>query len=190
VLKAENLSYGPAHFPDLQQGLNFHLQAGELLHVKGDNGAGKSLLARVILGSLKATSGSLQNSFSNRYLPQMQNKSAHLPYTLGEILSFRPAQPDLGLIQPSAHSLSWNKASGGERQRTLLTRFFQQEGDLLILDEPFNHLDIGSKGKVRELLRRAFADRKVAIILISHDDAPSEWLPGILVKELELKGRQ
>lgn len=189
ILAAENLSYG-AGARELASGINFSLESGEVLHVTGANGAGKSQLLRVILGLHDKTKGTIRfapEAFPYRYLPQTQNRSSHLPYSLGEVLEFS-ASPNL-LIEESRLVLSWNKASGGERQRVLLSRFFSQPGNLLMLDEPFNHLDAAAKEKVRALLRDTLKNQpRAAAILISHDDRPATWLGGIPVKELHLKG--
>lgn len=190
MISAENLSYG-AGGRELASGLNFSLNAGEVLHVTGANGAGKSQLLRVLLGLQNKSSGTIRlapDTFPYRYLPQTQNRTSHLPYSLGEVLDFSGA-PNL-LIEESRLALSWNKASGGERQRVLLSRFFSQPGNLLVLDEPFNHLDAAAKEKVRALLRNTLmAQPRSAAILISHDDHPASWLGGIPVKYLFLEGQ-
>jgi ABC-type Mn2+/Zn2+ transport system ATPase subunit len=189
ILSAENLSFG-AGGRELAAGLNFSLHSGEVLHVSGANGAGKSQLLRVILGLHGRISGEIRfapDAFPYRYLPQTQNRASHLPYSLGEVLEFS-ASANL-LIEESRLALSWNKASGGERQRVLLSRFFSQPGNLLLLDEPFNHLDTAAKEKVRALLRETLKSQpRAAAILVSHDDQPATWLGGIPVRELFLKG--
>lgn len=190
MISAENLSYG-AGGRELASGLNFSLNAGEVLHVTGANGAGKSQLLRVLLGLQNKSSGTIRlapDAFPYRYLPQTQNRTSHLPYSLGEVLDFSGAPNTL--IEEGRLALSWNKASGGERQRVLLSRFFSQPGNLLVLDEPFNHLDAAAKEKVRALLRNTLmAQPRSAAILISHDDHPASWLGGIPIKYLFLEGQ-
>lgn len=190
MISAENLAYG-AGGRELASGLTFSLNAGEVLHVTGENGSGKSQLLRVLLGLQQKYSGIIRlapDAFPYRYLPQTQNRTSHLPYSLGEVLKFSGAPNTL--IEESRLALSWNKASGGERQRVLLSRFFSQRGNLLLLDEPFNHLDAAAKENVRALLRDTLkAQPRAAVILISHDDHPASWLSGISVKHLFLGGR-
>jgi ABC-type Mn2+/Zn2+ transport system ATPase subunit len=194
MLTATDLSYGPPGSPLLHEGLAVDLRAGELLHVTGANGAGKSLLARVLLGLAPARSGQTKNTFAgHRYLPQMQNRSAHLPYTLGELVTYAgdwEKAEAIGLLPAAQAPRPWNRASGGERQRTLLTRFFLGAGDLLVLDEPFNHLDSASRDRVRALLGETLrADSARAALLISHDDAPASWLSGVPVRTLSLRSK-
>lgn len=187
MISTENLSFAFGGRM-LATNLSFSLAQGEVLHVTGANGSGKSQLVRVLLGLQNKSSGKIRianEAFPYRYLPQTQNRTAHLPYSLGEILSFSGA-PNL-LIEENRLALSWNKASGGERQRVLLSRFFSQGGNLLVLDEPFNHLDSAAKEKVRALLRDTLrVNSRAAAILISHDDHPATWLGGIKVHELNL----
>jgi len=193
VLNVKSLTYGPAGMPSLQQRISFSLSPGELLHIVGVNGCGKSFLLRTILGISPWQSGEISLGFASfRYLPQMQNRAAHLPYSLEDILRFESKNFEdvkkFGLLESAQFSLSWNKASGGERQRTLLTRLFLQAGDLLVLDEPFNHLDGKSKEKVRVLIRQSFENNSSAgAILISHDDEPAAWMGAIPIQTLRLE---
>jgi len=194
MLRAEGLTYGPPGLPPLHRGLTVLLNPGELLHVVGANGTGKSMLARTLLGISAATEGRVTIDFpGTRYLPQMQNRAAHLPYTLGDVLRFEAPNAaswcGLGLLRSEQFSLAWNKASGGERQRTLLTRFFLQQGDLLILDEPFNHLDVESRDIVRRLLSETLRmNPHSGALLISHDDEPRNWMGPVPVRTLSLGG--
>lgn len=58
--------------------------------------------------------------------------------------------------------------SGGQLQRVFLARAFAQEPDILVLDEPANHLDIKSQNELAELLKR-FAESGKAVIGVFHD---------------------
>jgi len=192
MLLVEGLDYGPPNRPPLRRGLSFSVSPGELLHIVGPNGVGKSFLLSTLLGVHSKQAGNIQLGFSrHRYLPQMQNKAAHLPYSLGDILHFEKFSLNglegIGLLNSAQADLAWNKASGGERQRTLLTRFFLQSGDLMVLDEPFNHLDLHSKERVQNLIRETFSERPgSAALLVSHDDDPSKWMGGVKVVTLDL----
>jgi ABC-type Mn2+/Zn2+ transport system ATPase subunit len=184
MLAVENLSYGPVSAPILVRGLSFHLEAGECLHLKGGNGAGKSLLLRTLLGHHPPDAGRIRLQAKVSYLPQAQNPATHLPLTLGEVASaFGQLEgvPEF-LERPD---LPWNGASGGERQRALLSRALLQEADLLVLDEPFNHLDAGSRDKARQRIAAFMGRKGKAVLLVSHEDAPSSWL-GCPVRDLDL----
>jgi zinc transport system ATP-binding protein len=172
-----------------------HLGKGELLRISGENGAGKSLLARALLGLAPVLGGEAERNFSSfAYLPQSQNLSCHLPYSLFDVL---PPQKNLeekalalGLMAKRHFGIGWNKASGGERQRTLLTRFFLAEAELLVLDEPLNHLDHATKSMVKGLFREKMKAGGKSAILVSHEDSLEGWLGGVRGVTLELERRR
>lgn len=181
-LEAKNLACGAGG--RRPRDLNFSLAAGEAIHLRGANGSGKSLLLKTLLGLRKMERGEVVNTFTHtRYLTQMQNRSAHLPFSLAEITG--DSWKKCGLLEERHLGLAWNRASGGERQRALLSRFFSQPGELLVLDEPFNHLDTAAREKTRALLRETLANPTYAVLLVSHDDDPSVWL-GRPVRSLTL----
>lgn len=181
MLEARALTYGVGGSA-LQRELTFSLAPGQVLHVRGPNGSGKSLLLRVIQGLHAPFSGELHSSFPHStYLPQMQSRFAHLPFTLEEVLG---TSPIAGLLPQSSLGRAWNTASGGERQRVLLARFFAQAQGLLLLDEPFNHLDQSSRRMVQELLRACMREPGRAAILVSHDDSPAQWLDSVTTFDL------
>jgi ABC-type Mn2+/Zn2+ transport system ATPase subunit len=192
MLSVRNLTYGPPGLPPIHRGLSFSLGRGELLHVVGPNGSGKSLLLRALLGLAKAHGGEVSHAYRDlRYLPQLQNRAAHLPYSLKDVLHLdglsASTRDRIGLLEESRLPLSWNRASGGERQRTLLTRFFLQTGQLLVLDEPFNHLDARARERVRSLIRAAIEeDPARGALLVSHDDQPASWMGDVPVRTLAL----
>jgi ATPase subunit of ABC transporter with duplicated ATPase domains len=64
-------------------------------------------------------------------------------------------------------SRPWNSASGGERQRALLTRIFLSGAKVLVLDEPFNHLDQATRRTVEQRLG-AVLGQGTAVLMISH----------------------
>jgi ABC-type Mn2+/Zn2+ transport system ATPase subunit len=181
ILSAKNLSFG--HTRPIQRGLNFSVQAGECLWISGSNGTGKTLLGRVIAG-FHPYEGQLHNTFRKvSYLPQVQEPLNHFPYQL------RDLSPKHYFLEPEQLDLAWNTASGGERQKALLDRTFQREGDLFILDEPFNHLDQASKQKLQIFLNEFFSREKKTLVLVSHDAEPDRWW-GLPLTKLELKGTE
>lgn len=184
ILETKSLDYGADKIA-LIRNLSFKLQAGERLLVKGPNGVGKSTLLRVILGQIKPLSGTVKLNIPKHkiaYLPQLQNTEFHIPVTLGDVLAFSskrtvPVQEiaSMGLLQASDLSKAWNTASGGERQKALLTRIFLQDVDLMVLDEPMNHLDFEAKERVKQLIR-AFVSKKDgrAMLIVCHDQVDEE----------------
>ena len=159
--------------------ISFCLKEGEILGLVGPNGVGKSLLLNCVatgaapepfrwagkLDTLGRRSG--DNTF---FLPQLHAPDVHMPYQLGEIASF-DGKLSMGLswFDKKIASRPWNKASGGERMRALLARAFASQAQLLLLDEPFNHLDAYSVSSVRDAMR-AYVNviPSRSIIFVSH----------------------
>jgi len=180
LLNATDLAFATPAGLELHRGLSFKLMPGHILLITGENGSGKTTLLRLILGQQSPTHGQLfcrVNPSQIAYLPQLQNIQFHLPATLGDILNIsRPSnaslQETLSLKLLTEHHLKmpWNTASGGERQRLLMTRALLAAPKLLILDEPLNHLDLKSKKQ----LAQAFKDfletpnQERGIVLVSH----------------------
>jgi len=177
LLTLENLAWATPDGRDLGSGISLKLRQGQLLWIQGPNGAGKSSLLRVLISESRPKSGQVIVHPSRAeigYLPQVQNRECHLPFTLGEVIALAPraqsSVSDWGLIDENRLGFAWNQASGGERQRTLLTRELISGPKLLILDEPLNHLDDHSRTRMQatlsKLLQRPDAP---AILLVSHE---------------------
>lgn len=167
-LEASKLSFG--HKREIQTNLSFELACKECLWISGPNGSGKTLLGRVLAG-FHPYSGNLDSSFQKIvYLPQVQQLQNHLPFRLKDV-----SQGKREFLSESQLETEWNVASGGERQKALLDRAFSQKGDLFILDEPFNHLDQTSKKKLQDFLNSYFSTADAGLILISHDEIPTNW---------------
>ncbi len=176
-LHLERVSFGFVREKILISDLSFSLKGGQVLALQGSNGVGKSTLLKLCLGLHPTLSGSLKNSFlphDFEFLPQMQNITIHLPLTLEDVI--RAALPrglsktviqSKGLLHEGDLQKEWNCASGGERQKALLTRTFLSPKSLLVLDEPFNHLDEESlKLAQREIEGSRSAGK--ALLLVSH----------------------
>jgi len=159
--------------------LNIDLKKGEILIITGPNGTGKSTLLEVILQRRRCQTGTVELNLpppAIHYLPQLQDSQTHMPFSLRDILRVSTsaaisdddmAQP--GLLSKSQLDLGWNGASGGERRRTLLTRTLLGNPELIVLDEPFNHLDDNSRETIVSALRHFVAMQNKCVILSTHD---------------------
>lgn len=163
----------------LFQNIDFKVLAGELLFISGPNGSGKSTLLKMILGQIAPTHGKVRVHLPQHqiaYIPQVQNSDIHLPLTLFETIEIHHPKrlknlsiTSLGLLTVDHLKLTWKNASGGEKQRTLLTSSLLQDPKLLILDEPLNHLDKSSRSIVlKGLIDFMLHGNDRSIILVSH----------------------
>ena len=185
LLSVENLTVTGHLGKVLIQNLSFELPSGKLLLIQGPNGSGKSTLLRTILGDQRRASGTIQFFLAPeriQYIPQLENTDIHWPLTLYDVLKVSvPGQLDrnavlqFGLMEMHQLDLAWNTASGGERKKTLLTRALLRNPQLLVFDEPMNHLDVDSRrrivGAMESFLYGAQYDAvgsPRSIILVSH----------------------
>ena len=152
---------------------------GDKLGVIGPNGVGKTTLLRLLLGELQPTQGSIRlgtgleiayfdqrraaldenrsvidNLADGRQFIQVNNQQRHVISYLQDFL-FAPER-----CQTPVSALS-----GGERNRLLLAKLFSKPGNLLVLDEPTNDLDIDTLDLLEELL----VDYAGTVLLVSHD---------------------
>jgi ATPase subunit of ABC transporter with duplicated ATPase domains len=171
LLQAEQLATGwrrPAHRP-----VDFALARGEILALSGPNGVGKSTLlaalaesgARIFSGGIRRAPG-LRLGFQTQHLPPVTG----VPLSGAELLTLTGASPQ-GLPEPLAACLRrrLDKLSGGQRQYLSLWSILQAPADLLLLDEPGNHLDKTLLASLPSVLR-ARAQRGAGIVLVSHDE--------------------
>jgi len=167
--------------------VNFELSSGEVLVVRGENGAGKTTLVRTLLG-MNGEATQLDNRFERiAYLPQLVEKEFFIPTSLRDLLeSLGVRELSTRLLSTAQWSRLWNQASGGERQKALLTAALARPADLYVLDEPFNHLDPASKIRVVEWMRELQGDG-AAFVLVAH--GLEDVISGLPTKEILLRSR-
>jgi ATPase subunit of ABC transporter with duplicated ATPase domains len=176
LLQLERLVAGwqrPAHRP-----LSFALARGDILALAGPNGAGKStLLAALAGGGARVFSGSLWRAPALRIGVQMQHlpPMAGLPLSGAELLALtgEACPQDLPTWLAACLPRRLDELSGGQRQYLALHSILQAPADLLLLDEPGNHLDKAGLASLPAALR-ARAARGAGIVLVSHDTALAE----------------
>ncbi|MEX2584222.1 MAG: energy-dependent translational throttle protein EttA [Gemmatimonadota bacterium] len=178
VVIAENVSKG---YDDklLMEGLTFRLPRGGIVGVVGPNGAGKTTLFRMITGSETPDSGSLKvgSTVALAYVDQSRD-SLDGENTVYQEISGGVDTIRLGRGEVNARAYcSWfgfkgteqQKAvkvlSGGERNRVHMAKTLQKGGNLILLDEPSNDLDVDTLRALEDALLE-FAG---CAVVISHD---------------------
>jgi ATP-binding cassette subfamily F protein 3 len=174
VLFLEGLSIGYAPDAPLLAGLNLVLRAGERAAVLGPNGHGKTTLLKTIIGQLTPLQGRVRIGASVLigYLAQEQEILDPRGYALSVIqsaalLNDTDARSFLHFflftgdeVFTPVHDLSY-----GERARLMLAVLVARGANLLVLDEPINHLDVPAREKFEE----ALAVFQGSVLAVVHD---------------------
>ena len=172
----------------LASDINLSISSGKIMFVKGKNGTGKSTLIKTILGQMKPLGGRYDwniEKTSISYLPQMTNPNSQFSFTIKEILDLYDIDPDLReKLPPGLEKKKWINASGGEKQKVMLLSRISKNTRVLILDEPFNHLDQESIDSISVMLATIVKENQLSVILVSHLNVE---LPSELQQSLELK---
>jgi len=164
-------------------GVSLAIPPRTVVAVVGPSGAGKTTLLNIMVGVLKADSGSLSVNASHR-IGYMLQEPALLPWRtlaenaqLGLELISRPIAPSLELTEKLFREFELNGAqrkypaqcSLGMQQRAALIRTLAIEPNVLLLDEPFSSLDYDIKLRVQLNVVRYVEDKQPAVLLVTHD---------------------
>lgn len=168
---------------------HLRVHAGEKLAVVGANGSGKSTLLRLLAGeeASEHPEGAVlyaQGARSAFFDQHARGLEDGVP--LGEHLTRFVSEPRArSLLALAELSNAWGALpetlSGGERARAGLALLMATEANLLLLDEPSEHLD----AHMTERLEAALRDTEAAVVLVSHDAALVE---GVVERVLSLEG--
>ncbi|MET8670232.1 ribosomal protection-like ABC-F family protein [Streptomyces albidoflavus] len=167
------------------------VEPGGRLLVTGPNGAGKTTLLRVISGALRPDAGTVARAPGTR-IAHLAQELAVDPAPVPLLTAYaagRPGHPDayaaelleLGLFREDDLTVPVPSLSAGQRRRLSLARLVSRPADLLVLDEPANHLSLTLVEEIEEALE-AYAG---AVVVVSHDRRFRERFSG---RRLELAG--
>ncbi|MFI6555672.1 ribosomal protection-like ABC-F family protein [Streptomyces griseus] len=146
---------------------------GARLLVTGENGAGKTTLLRVLAGDLAPDTGTVTRHARIGYLPQELPARPTRRTLLATFAAGRPGFPDeyadellaLGLFRPEDLGVPVASLSVGQQRRLALARLVTRPADLLVLDEPTNHIALS----LVEELEQALDQYRGAVVVVSHD---------------------
>lgn len=172
VLSVNNLTIG---FDTPLATLSFNVYRGDRIGIIGGNGMGKSTLVKTLVGKIPALSGtfSMGALVNAGYFDQQMAQIKGSETILDNMLSAFPSLNDfearsaLGAFLFSGEDVfkTIDMLSGGERVRLALCKLFRKSPNLLILDEPTNHMDIISKETLEDILTTYSG----TLIFVSHD---------------------
>ena len=193
VMEVKNLSksYGQLNVLD---GVDFQIERGERVAFVGQNGQGKTTLARMLVNHLQPTSGEVKTGHNVHigYYAQNQAEALNPKMTLLETME-EHSPPEMRtrlrailgafLFSGEDQDKKVSVLSGGERARLALACLLLRPINLLVLDEPTNHLDMLSK----EVLKASLLDYTGTLVVVSHD---RDFLAGLTETTLEFRDKK
>ena len=175
---------------------SLRLERGEFIAIAGPNGAGKSTLLSLIAGLKAPSSGQClflgaeayrwdRREFARRVAVVLQTEPTAFPFTVEQVVYMGRMPHSSGLYETEADHAAVARAlaatdtepfrkrdfrtlSGGERQRVLLASALAQEPEVLLLDEPSNHLDLQHQLALHRLLRE-LSGKGLLVVAVTHD---------------------
>lgn len=175
LLSAQNISKTYMERKVLDN-VSFYLNEGDKVGIIGINGTGKSTLLRILAGAEEPDSGEIVRTSGIRisYLPQipefedhgsvLDQVMLHLPADLKEAKEFE-AKSILGRFGIADYTRDISTLSGGERRRAGIAAALIQPSDILLIDEPTNHID----NETVQLLEEHLKKYRGAIVMVTHD---------------------
>ena len=172
IFQTEDLVLG--YNDPLTKPLNFQLERGQKIALKGMNGIGKSTLLRTLLGIQKPFGGSVQlgDYLEIGYFEQESSKDNYNT-ALDDVWAEYPVLTNYEVRQALAkcglsneHITSQVRVlSGGEAAKVRLCKLMLKDINFLVLDEPTNHLDVEAKDE----LKKAIKEFKGTVLLVCHE---------------------
>ncbi len=194
ALTLKNLSKGFDEEPLFENG-SVMLEAGSRLAILGENGVGKTTLLRCLLDEIQPDKGEIQWSENADigYCPQDNIAEFKSDINLFDWMSQwrKPSHNDqivratLGqlLFSSDDFNKAVNVCSGGEKNRLLFGKLMMSSPNVLIMDEPTNHMDM----EAIEALNLALDHYEGTIIFVSHD---REFVSSLATQIIEIKDRK
>jgi NitT/TauT family transport system ATP-binding protein len=183
-------------------GIDFEMSGQSFVSMVGPSGCGKSTFLNIVSGIETPTTGSIEVTAD-------EGGRARLGYVFQDarLLPWRTVMDNLLYVQPKANKnaeyvqryldlvglrgfeqMYPAHLSGGMQQRVGIARAFSVEPDLLLMDEPFSHLDAITARTMREELQAIWNKTKKTVLFVTHDVLEAVQLSGRIII-LEYGGR-
>lgn len=172
-----SFSYEPGVTPLLFENLDFEIKANDRIAIIGKNGKGKSTLLSVLSGENPCTSGNVvyHDDIETGYYQQTHSKDLSPENTIAEEISNANSELGLSEVMGICGSMMFSGddakkkirvLSGGEQGRVLLGKILAHPANLLLLDEPSNHLDMESI----EAMIEQVEEFPGALVIVTHNE--------------------
>lgn len=194
MLKVEKLNFEYSSENRILKEINFQIETGNIVSVLGESGSGKSTLLKLIYGLQDATSGEIfyeeelvtgpkfnlvPGNQNMKFVPQefdlldsitvAENVGKYLSNFDLELKSENIAKA-LKVVKMEEFSNHFPaQLSGGQRQRVSIARAIATNPKMLLLDEPYSHLDQPLKFEIRKSIWNWAKETNCTVILTTHD---------------------
>lgn len=163
----------------LLDNVSFNLNKQEITTLIGQNGVGKTTVAKIILGLEDCDKGSviMDHGLKIGYVPQVLELSYNIPMTASYLLQILSDCEDYSVSNipnyfkkfDSIADKQLTQLSGGQMQSLLLAGTIMREPDLLILDEPTQFLDVVARQEFYLMIKELRDKYGMTVFMISHD---------------------
>lgn len=193
MLQVKNLTFKYKKQPVLEN-ISFSVKAGEHFSIIGESGSGKSTLLKLLYGTYNLNEGEIfwkdnpilgpkhNLIIGPPYMKYVAQEFDLMPFitvaeNIGAFLSnFYPEEKQIRInelldvveLQPYA-DIKVKELSGGQKQRVAIARAIAKQPEILLLDEPFSHIDNFKKQSLRRSLFKFLKEKNITCIVATHD---------------------
>lgn len=193
MLQVKNLSFAYKK-QNILESINFKVKAGEHLSIIGESGCGKSTLLKLLYGTYDLNEGEIfwkdeeilgpkhNLIIGPEYMKYVAQEFDLMPFitvaeNIGAFLSnFYPEEKQkrtselLKVVELSSYAnIKVKELSGGQKQRVALARAIAKQPEIILLDEPFSHIDNFKKQSLRRSLFKYLREKNITTIVATHD---------------------
>ncbi len=192
MLKINNISFGYTS-SEVLKNISFNVNIGNYIAIVGESGCGKSTLLEIIYGLLHIEKGAVYWNDKKLLGPKFQlipgeEFMKYLPQDF-DLMPYITVEENIGKnissLDPSKQQriqellevvdmasflkIKVKNLSGGQKQRVAIAKVIAKEPEILLLDEPFSHIDNFRKNKLRRNLFNYLKSKNITCIVATHD---------------------
>lgn len=217
AVEVSHLSFSYDGQNDVIKDVSFEIPKGSYTTIVGHNGSGKSTIAKLLIGLLKAKSGEIKilgNTLNEENVYSLRNHvgivfqnpdNQFIGSTVADDIAFGlenhcvPQEQMQAIIEDVAARVNMSdfldseptKLSGGQKQRVAIAGILAIAPDIIIFDESTSMLDPQGKASINEQIQKLHDERNITILSITHDMeevAQSEYVIVLKDGKVEMQG--
>lgn len=217
AVEVSHLSFSYDGQNDVIKDVSFEIPKGSYTTIVGHNGSGKSTIAKLLIGLLKAKSGEIKilgNTLNEENVYSLRNHvgivfqnpdNQFIGSTVADDIAFGlenhcvPQKQMQAIIEDVAARVNMSdfldseptKLSGGQKQRVAIAGILAIAPDIIIFDESTSMLDPQGKASINEQIQKLHDERNITILSITHDMeevAQSEYVIVLKDGKVEMQG--